>query len=171
MNNLPFREIDINLQRMQQFNEAYLSFTSGAHATGDHAIRVKQMIDQVFSQMAIVHDFSKRPDLIAYPLKNTPGFAEELATLYTKDPPGQNFRRLIAELKKLVGMEYAILQDIMDTYGEGGRGMAPTQSTKLTPEQLSYLTSNMRTAGDNNMLLDGALREWNSLPTSQVGQK
>jgi hypothetical protein len=78
---------------------------------------------------------------------------------------------LIAELKKLVGMEYAILQDIMDTYGEGGRGMAPTQSTKLTPEQLSYLTSNMRTAGDNNMLLDGALREWNSLPTSQVGQK
>ncbi len=163
---LPFHQNNIDLQRMNRFNSAYLSITAG-----DHKTDLQQLINSVNSKMKDVMAYSASGNVKLFPLTVGVGAAEEYASSYVKAPPGANFVRLITELKTLITEEKKLVLDLLNRYGGGGAGGVAVSQARYTPEQAAQISGDIEIANDNLQRLSAILSEWTSLPSMQTGPK
>ena len=158
---LPFLQNYIDIQRMRQFNSAYLAL-----AGGDHKSQLDSMIVSINSKIKNVQDESSNSGITAYPLPHGSGAAEQYAT-YAKAPPANHIISLLAELKVLITLQSRIVSDLLLKYGGGGTGSVEATSAILRPEQIEMINGSLAIAQDNLESLSDIIWEFKSFQSAK----
>jgi hypothetical protein len=151
---LPFRNEVINVSWMRQFNDLYLSL-----ADGEHKSEIQGLMDKVNDAIAEVHNNCKTATTLFFPVHEGSGYAREMAAL-SKVPDVKYLDALFGALEDVVNAEKQVVQDLLNSYGDAGTGAAGP--TRLLPQQVSLVQSQMRVAEYNVSVLHSGVSEWRS---------